>query len=536
MIKITYEGKKYLSRKDETVLDTLLRHGVNAPFSCRNGACLVCLQRCVKGTPARESQKAIRPGLQSAGYFLPCVCVPDENLELAQPREADLYSRAVVTVKELFAKDVCRLCLEPSTPLYYHAGQFINLKHPCGLTRSYSLASVPMENVNLELHVKRVPGGEFSNWIFDKLAQGDELEFHGPHGNCYYVPGSVNQNLLLIGNGTGAAPLLGIVRDALFSHHEGKILLFHGSHTAEGLYLHKQFQELAQDHSNFLYFPCVSGDQVPDGHLKGRAHIAAFTHCHDLHNWHVFVAGHPQMVREVEATSLRLGAAPGEIHADPYEFHAAYAGPSAHAVQEVVYAGSVQAKKRAAIAKPDLEMWHALGEGKLLREILTDFYTQVFEDPILAPYFHGITKDRLIGQVYSFMRDAFSGEREYFGSRPRAAHHWMVISNEIFDHREHLMVKCLAHHGLPKKFINRWRKFEETFRGDIVKARPWKLVLDGIEMPLDGFGETVMTLGTVCDGCKRPIEPGEKVRYHLRIGLTYCKECSFTNPEIIQAA
>ena len=541
MKKIVYEGRKYIGREGETVLDTLLRQGVNPPFSCRNGACMVCVQRCTKGTPTKESQKSLRPSLQHNGYFLPCICVPKEDLDLAPPREADLYSWAVVQQKDLLAKDVCRLRLVTSTPLYYHAGQFINIKHSSGLTRSYSLASVPMEHSYLELHVKRVPGGEVSNWIFETVAVGDDLEFHGPHGKCYYVHGSTDQHLLLIGNGTGAAPLLGIARDALFAHHKGRILFFHGSRTVEGLYLHDELNDLAHRCSNFSYFACVSGDYVPQGYLRGRAHKAAFARCHDLRNWHVFAAGHPQMVSEVETMAIQAGANRAEIHADPYEIRAVQSGPSlrssphVQAVQEIVHAGSSHAKQRVGPNKADLEMWGALGEGALLKEILTDFYTRVFDDPILSPYFRGITKDRLIGQVYSFMRDSFSGEREYFGARPRAAHHWMVISDEIFDHREALMMNSLERHGLPKHLIDRWRKFEETFRSDIVKAVPWKLVLDGIEQPLDGFGEMTMTSGTVCDGCNRAVEAGEIVRYHLRIGLTYCSECSFTNPEIVQS-
>jgi truncated hemoglobin YjbI len=176
-------------------------------------------------------------------------------------------------------------------------------------------------------------------------------------------------------------------------------------------------------------------------------------------------------------------------------------------------------------------MWQALGEGTLLNEILTDFYTRVFDDAVLAPYFRGVTKDRLIGQVFAFMRDAFAGTKNFFGLRPRTAHHWMVISDEIFDHREKLMETCLREHGLAEHLIERWRTFEEGFRGDIVKEVPWKLVVDGVEMPLDGFGEDVLAAGGICDGCQRVVDAGERVRYHLRLGSTYCPQCTFTGAE-----
>lgn len=527
MTRVTYEGRTYECRDGETVLDALLRHGQNPAFSCRSGSCLVCLQRCVKGTPPARSQRALKASLQRAGYFLPCRCVPTEDLELAPPRAADLFSRAVVQRKRLLAPDVCELQLEPATSLYYHAGQFVNLRRADGLTRSYSLASLPTEDELLTLHVKRLAGGAMSSWIFDELAEGDELELQGPQGRCYYVPGTQEQDLLLIGNGTGLAPLIGIVRDALHVGHRGKIRLFHGSRTMEGLYMHAELVGLASVHANFEYVPCVSGPDAPAEVAHGRAHHVAFARFPEAKGWRVFVAGLPQLVTEVETMAVRAGVSPADIHADPYLVRTVEA--SAAPAEPAQVAEGSAGRTRAPATEADPEMWSALGEGALLSAILTDFYTRVFEDPILAPYFRGITKDRLIGQVFSFMRDAFKGERLYFGMRPRTSHHWMVISDEIFDHRERLMESVLRHHGLPEHLIQRWRRFEEGFRGDIVKATPWKLVIDGVEMPLDGFGEQELSIGTLCDGCQRAVDAGERVRYHLRLGLTYCAACTFAD-------
>lgn len=524
MKKLGYEGRRYECRDGETVLDALLRQGQNPPFSCRSGSCLVCLQRCVSGRPPAASQHALKPSLQRAGYFLPCKCIPTEDIDVAPPRPADLFTRAVLQRKRLLAPDVCELSLETATSLYYHAGQFVNLRRPDGLTRSYSLASLPTEDEFLTLHVKRMPGGAMTSWIFDELAEGDELELQGPNGRCYYVPGSQDQDLLLIGNGTGVAPLVGIVRDALHVGHRAQIRLFHGSRTRGGLYVHDQLSQLACLHPNFEYVPCISGPDVPDGMARGRAHHVAFARCPDVSGWRVFVAGIPQLVTEVETLAVRNGASSADIHGDAY---------IVKTVDKAVDAGSQIAEGTAGRSRTpmvaDREMWEALGEGRLLVEILTDFYTEVYADAVLAPYFRGITKERVIGQVFSFMRDSFAGERHYFGMRPRTAHHWMVISDEIFDHRERLMEACLRRHGLAEHLVHRWRRFEEAFRGDIVKAMPWKLVIDGIEMPLDGFGEQELSVGTLCDGCQRAVDVGERVRYHLRLGLTYCKQCTFDN-------
>jgi truncated hemoglobin YjbI len=174
---------------------------------------------------------------------------------------------------------------------------------------------------------------------------------------------------------------------------------------------------------------------------------------------------------------------------------------------------------------PDPEMWQGLDEGKRLTGILEDFYARVYDDERLAPFFHGVTKQRAIEKQYLFMRQLFTGEKVYFGDRPKNAHHWMVISDELFDYREGLMVDCLRRAGLSETLIERWVAVEERFRPDIVKNEPWKRKVGNMEMPLDGFGEEIMEIGTLCDGCGSEIPAGTPVRYHLRLGSTYCPEC-----------
>lgn len=178
--------------------------------------------------------------------------------------------------------------------------------------------------------------------------------------------------------------------------------------------------------------------------------------------------------------------------------------------------------------QPDPDMWLALEEGKLLSRILEDFYSQVFEDERLAPFFHGVTKQRAMEKQFLFLRQQFTGEKVYFGDRPRNAHHWMVISNELFDYREGLMLACLRRHGLSEERVARWRALEERFRADIVKDEPWKRRMGDIELPVEGYGETVLDVGSLCDSCGDEIDAGVTVRYHLRLGSLYCPGCMQT--------
>jgi ferredoxin/truncated hemoglobin YjbI len=191
----------------------------------------------------------------------------------------------------------------------------------------------------------------------------------------------------------------------------------------------------------------------------------------------------------------------------------------------------------AAIERPidppyDLELWAALGEGTLLRPILQDFYARVYADPQLAPFFVGVTQQRLVEKQYSFLHQILTGSPVFFGSRPRNAHHWMVISNALFDHREEIMLDCLKTHGLAQKWIARLLQAEGHYRQDIVKSAPVPLQIDGVDFPLDGFEELPVDVGSLCDGCGGEIPAGSMVRYHLRLGTMFCTQCQAAPAEL----
>lgn len=137
-----------------------------------------------------------------------------------------------------------------------------------------------------------------------------------------------------------------------------------------------------------------------------------------------------------------------------------------------------------------------------------------------------MTRQRLIEKQYSFLRSLITGTREYFGQRPRNAHHWMVVSEELFDYRLAIMDKWMRYHGLQEPWIGRWHAYENRFRADIVKAQPIARDIGGVAVVQEGFLEDVLAIGTMCDACNDPIEPGERVRYHARLGTTYCRGCA----------
>lgn len=175
---------------------------------------------------------------------------------------------------------------------------------------------------------------------------------------------------------------------------------------------------------------------------------------------------------------------------------------------------------------PNPEMWAVLNNGDLLGKILDDFYSVVYKDEKLAHFFEGTTLQRAKDKQYLFMKAILTGEKCYFGERPRNAHNWMVISDELFDYREQLMEEALRDNGLEEVFVKHWRAVDEVYRKQIVKSEPFNKRIGGIELPLEGYATDIVEVGTICDVCESEINAGSEVSYHLRTGKLYCENCT----------
>ena len=318
MPMLTFLEQAYESRENESVLECLTRQGVTVPHSCKSGICQSCMMRAVRGAPPAEAQKGLRESQQAQGYFLACSCVPKVDMEVTlDAPELFLVPATVQSLVGLSSK-IARLRLHTTQPMEYRPGQFVNVRRDDGLIRSYSLASVPQQDNYLELHVQRSPQGQMSGWIHDQLKEGDTVQVSTPRGECYYRPNALDQPLLLVGTGSGLAPLYGVIRDALRLGHRGPLWLFHGSRKREGLYLVNELHALANAHSNFNYVPCVSGEPGVDGYVSARADAAAIQQHPDLKSWRVFLCGHPDMVKTAKRNVYLAGAALRDIQADAF--------------------------------------------------------------------------------------------------------------------------------------------------------------------------------------------------------------------------
>lgn len=525
MAQLKYQGRNIQTRDGENALDAMLRNGINVPFSCRNGVCHVCLQHCVTGEIPERAQHGLRSELREQGYFMPCMCVPTGEMEIEPP--SGLYQATLLHSKEMLAPHVCKLLIEPPANFDYHAGQFINLRRRDGLVRSYSLAGLAQDYF-LEIHVQRKDGGAMSNWILDELAPGDELDVQAAAGECYYNNAAHGRPLLLVGTGTGMSPLLGIVRDALHQQHQGEIHLYHGARASDHFYLRDVLRQMETQHANLHYHECLLGEHaVHAGLHAGDVLEIAFAQHKELGGWQVYLAGAADMVDRGAQLAAAQGALPQAIHADAFVLCDLRETPRDSGTAKGSIAEQPGADDDKGKYPPsDPELWLALREGELLMEVLRDFYGRIYQDARLASFFDGITKQRLIEKQYLFVRQILTGEKIYFGDRPRNTHHWMVVSDELFDHRANIMLACLREHGLAESMVQRFHGMEEFYRRDIVKTAPFARIKGGMEVPFEGFDELIMDVGTLCDSCEREVSPGEKVIYHVRIGKIHCSDCS----------
>ncbi len=317
MPNIHFNGIDYPCNAGESVLDALTRQGVMVPFSCRNGICQTCMMQSAEGNVPAAAQNGLKSTLQAQNYFLACACYPDENMKVSVTAESSrLLSATVTAIRPLNSEIVC-LGLDCPELTEYRPGQFINVFRDSHFSRSYSIASVP-EDGYLRLHVRRLPDGRMSNWIHDELAPGDSLHISPPLGSCFYLPGQSGQPLLLIGTGSGLAPLLGILRDALNQHHTGPIYLYHGSRDRAGLYLVDELREMERAHRNFHYIPCISTATGSSDYQAGRALDVAMTMHPDLAGWRVYLCGNPEMVKAARKKAYLAKAAMSDIYADSF--------------------------------------------------------------------------------------------------------------------------------------------------------------------------------------------------------------------------
>jgi len=307
-----------------TILETALAAGVPFPHGCMSGECGTCKCHLAAGEVVHDSHSpdALSESEHRAGFILACRARPRGDIELkcVTPQDPMLAFpvrriRARVVRKSAATHDVTRLRLEVlDSPLAFAAGQFAKLKIADLPPRSYSMANHPHEAL-LEFHIRRAPEGVVSNYVANALRVGDEVKLEGPFGTaCWHAPRP--GPLLLVGGGTGLAPLKSVLAEALIAR-QSPIYLYHGVRDERDLYDSDELTRLAvQGHIH--YVPVLSDPSTPTTRRAGFVHCAIGEDFRSLGEFQLFIAGPPPMVEAMRALALTLGAAPNDIAADPF--------------------------------------------------------------------------------------------------------------------------------------------------------------------------------------------------------------------------
>ena len=334
-------GQQFQVEDGETVLAAALRQGLVLPYGCKNGACGSCKGKILEGgVDYGVYQKRVLTDEEKAqGKALFCQAKPLGDLVVEARAVGAAKGIQVKTLPcrvlamERAADDVIvlRMKLPANEKLKFLAGQFIEFLLKDGTRRSFSMANPPHEAELVELHVRRVAGGKFTEHVFDKMKERDILRFEGPLGVFFLREESVKP-IVLVASGTGFAPIKSLVEDALQRGIARPMTLYWGGRRPKDLYMNALAEKWANEHASFKYVPVIS-DALPEDAWQGRSgfvHRAVMQDFPDLSGHQVYACGVPIMVdsaRHDFTTACRLPE--DEFYADSFTTQADLAQPAA---------------------------------------------------------------------------------------------------------------------------------------------------------------------------------------------------------------
>src|SRR3989344_2378075 len=330
-ICIRSSGREFTAEEKETVLAAALRHGVMLPYSCRSGACGTCKGKLVSGEVdyGTYEPKAMSAAEKENGHALFCQAKPLSDLvieakEIAAAKDIPIrILPARVVQMEKLVDDVMRLSLKlaEGQRLQYLAGQYIDILLSGNQHRSFSLATSPLSDELLQLHIRHVPGGHFTDHVFEKMKEKDLLRFQGPFG-MFFLREDSERPAILIAGGTGFAPIKSILEYAFAQGIQRPLHLYWGVRAKRDLYLPDLPQAWAKQHSNFKFTPVLS-EPKPEDHWSGRqgwVHEAVAEDHPDLSRHEVYASGPPPMIDAIKGMVKKHRLPEDRLYYDSFEF------------------------------------------------------------------------------------------------------------------------------------------------------------------------------------------------------------------------
>ncbi len=333
-ITIKPSDHRYPCEGDETILASAMRADLMLPYGCRNGACGSCKGKLLAGEVDYGSYQpsTLTEDEKRMGFALFCCAKPlsDVTIEVREVRRAgDIVIKRLPCRIESITKAapdvaIVRFKLPANERLQFLAGQYVDFLLKDGKRRSFSLATAPHDDTLLELHIRHVPGGFFTEPLFTTYKGREILRFEGPLGS-FYLREDSDKPIVFVAGGTGFAPIKAMIEHALYSKVEREMVLYWGVRSLQDLYLPELPGTWQTAHRNFTFIPVLS-EPRPEDKWPGRSgfvHQAVMHDFPDLSGYQVYACGAPAMIEAAKREfTQRCGLPHEEFFADSFTYAA----------------------------------------------------------------------------------------------------------------------------------------------------------------------------------------------------------------------
>lgn len=328
-VRVEPIGADLECRENQTVLDACLRAGVWLPHACTHGTCATCKAEVLEGEVDHgdASSFALMDFERDEGKALLCCARPRSDLVIEGEVEVEPgvtmhpvsdFVGTVVAIEDC-AIDTRRVRLRLDRDIAFNPGQYLQVEVPgAGVTRTYSMANPPSQPRDVELHIRRTPGGLASDgWIFSTLSVGDDVTLSGPYGRFFFRECRPEPAVLIAG-GTGLAPIASMIRHVLESGLDRRLMLYLGGRTRDHLYDVEAYRMLEVEHPDrFVYRPCLS-DEPAEGFATGLVTDVLAADFDTLRGHVGYVCGPPPMVDGALKTLMAKRLFPRDIYREDF--------------------------------------------------------------------------------------------------------------------------------------------------------------------------------------------------------------------------
>ncbi len=343
-ITVKPSGRLFTATSGETILAAGIRQGIGMPYGCKDGACGSCKCKKLEGivTHGPHQSKALSIEEEANGFVLTCCCEAhsDVVLESLQVTKAGAFpikkmpTRVALMEKKSADVMLLKLQLPASDSFAYHAGQYVEFILRDGVRRSYSMANAPHTQAaagGLELHIRHMPGGKFTDHVFTALKEKEILRVEGPYGS-FFLREDSDKPIVLLASGTGFAPLKAMIEHMRFKGIKRPATLYWGGRRPADLYMDEWVKTKLTEMPNLRYVPVIS-DALPEDGWTGRTgfvHQAVLQDLPDLSAYQVYACGAPIVVDSAKAAyTTQAGLPDNEFYADSFTTEADKARASA---------------------------------------------------------------------------------------------------------------------------------------------------------------------------------------------------------------